>query len=150
MVFIPEKIKQNYAFFIQTNLPRVLTQIDRDPDSPTYGCCDRNYWHYKIRDFSSAILQQSGLVLAKLYRLDFPGDPLYQNQAAWNIAAATGPCRQGKRFTAKAVSLYFKNFAKAPKEMSSQIPSIKTIFLGVTLASPPRNMIGKRSTSFAP
>lgn len=92
IVFIQEKmekIKQNYAFFIQTNLPRVLTQIDRDPDSPTYGCCDRNYWHYKIRDFSSAILQQSGLVLAKLYRLDFPGNPLYQNQAAWDIAAAT-------------------------------------------------------------
>ncbi|MHB8806855.1 MAG: hypothetical protein ACYC59_04670 [Anaerolineaceae bacterium] len=84
-----ESTKQKYASFIQINLPRVLTQIDRDPDSPTYGCCDRNYWHYKIRDFSSAILQQSGLVLAKLYQVDFPGNPLFQNQQAVDIATAT-------------------------------------------------------------
>ncbi len=84
-----EKIKREYASFIQINLPRVLTQIDRDLDSPTYGCCDRNYWHYKIRDFSSAILQQSGLVLAKLYQIDFPGNSLFQNQHAFDIAVAT-------------------------------------------------------------
>jgi len=83
-----ESTKQKYASFIKINLPRVLTQIDRDPDSPTYGCCDRNYWHYKIRDFSSAILQQSGLVLAKLYQVDFPGNPLFQNQQAVDIATA--------------------------------------------------------------
>jgi hypothetical protein len=41
-------------------LPRVLTQIDRDPTSSTFGCCDRNWWHYKIRDFPSIILQQAG------------------------------------------------------------------------------------------
>lgn len=41
-------------------LPRILTQIDRDPTSSTYGCCDRNWWHYKIRDFPSIILQQAG------------------------------------------------------------------------------------------
>lgn len=41
-------------------MPRILTQIDRDPTSSTFGCCDRNWWHYKIRDFSSIILQQAG------------------------------------------------------------------------------------------
>lgn len=41
-------------------LPRILTQLDRDPTSPTYGCADRNWWHYKIRDFPSVILQQAG------------------------------------------------------------------------------------------
>jgi hypothetical protein len=39
-------------------MPRLLTQIDRDPTSATYGCADRNWWHYKIRDYSSIILQQ--------------------------------------------------------------------------------------------
>ncbi|MCP5488200.1 MAG: hypothetical protein H7A43_06080 [Verrucomicrobia bacterium] len=43
-----------------TWLPRILTQIDRDPTSSTFGCCDRNWWHYKIRDFPSIILQQAG------------------------------------------------------------------------------------------
>lgn len=39
---------------------RLLTQVDRDPRSPSFGCGDRNWWHYKIRDFPSIILQQSG------------------------------------------------------------------------------------------
>lgn len=45
-------------------LPRILTQICRDPGSPFWGCCDRNWWHYKIRDFPSAILQQAGYTIA--------------------------------------------------------------------------------------
>lgn len=60
-----------YGKLISQYIPRVLTQMDRDPDSPTFGCCDRNYWHLKIRDFPSAILQQSCLTLAMLYRYRF-------------------------------------------------------------------------------
>ena len=41
-------------------LPRILTQACRDPGSPAYGCFDRNWWHYKIRDFPSIMLQQGG------------------------------------------------------------------------------------------
>ena len=53
-----------YSGFIKENISRVLTQVDRDCDSKTYGCCDRNYWHLKIRDFPSAILQQTCLTMA--------------------------------------------------------------------------------------
>lgn len=45
-------------------LPRILTQICRDPGSPSFGACDRNWWHYKIRDFPSIILQQAGYTVA--------------------------------------------------------------------------------------
>ncbi len=48
---------------IEKRLPQLLTNLDRDEDSPTFGCFDRNFWHYKIRDFSSAILQQAGVSL---------------------------------------------------------------------------------------
>lgn len=41
-------------------LPRILSQINRDENVPDYGCCDRNHHHYKIRDFSSIIIQQAG------------------------------------------------------------------------------------------
>ena len=41
-------------------LPRILSQIARDENIPDYGCCDRNHHHYKIRDFSSIIIQQAG------------------------------------------------------------------------------------------
>jgi hypothetical protein len=53
-----------YDSLIRTTLPRVLSQLDRDPDSPTYGCFDRNYWHLKVRDFGSIVLQGSALTLA--------------------------------------------------------------------------------------
>jgi hypothetical protein len=43
--------------------PRILTQLCRDPTSPLYGCADRNWWHYKIRDFPSIILQQAGYAM---------------------------------------------------------------------------------------
>ena len=82
-------IKSKYHQFIQFHLPKVLTQIDRDPDSPTFGCCDRNYWHYKIRDFPSAILQQSGFTLAKLFLMDIPDNELFQNQTICDVAIAT-------------------------------------------------------------
>lgn len=78
-----------YLKFIIENIPRVLTQIDRDKDSRTYGSCDRNYWHLKIRDFSSAILQQTSLTLAMLYKYDFAGNIYYKNPIIkeWAVAA---------------------------------------------------------------
>lgn len=58
-------------------VPRLLTQMERDPDSPLYGCFDRDHWHYKIRDFASAILQQGVVSLDALAALDLPGNSLF-------------------------------------------------------------------------
>ena len=41
-------------------LPRILSQCCRDANSPSFGCFDRYFWHYRMRDFSSIILQQGG------------------------------------------------------------------------------------------
>lgn len=78
-----------YANYVLDSLPVVLTQIDRDENSPTYGCCDRNHWHLKIRDFSSAILQQSGLALALASKIDFEGNIYYGNGQLLDWAKAT-------------------------------------------------------------
>lgn len=78
-----------YRAFILKTIPKVLSQIDRDKNSKTYGCCDRNYWHLKIRDFSSAILQQSGLALALLYLNDFEGNIYYHHEYIKEWAKAT-------------------------------------------------------------
>jgi hypothetical protein len=59
-----------YDTLIRASLPRVLSQLSRDPDAPTYGCFDRNHWHFKIRDFASMVLQGSALTLALLARED--------------------------------------------------------------------------------
>lgn len=67
-------------------LPRILTQICRDPSAPFYGACDRNWWHYKIRDFPSIIIQQAGYALHIAGELEADA----RVKAAYNrLAAAT-------------------------------------------------------------
>jgi hypothetical protein len=51
-------------------MPRILSQLCRDPDSVCLGSWDRNFWHYKMRDFSSIILQQGGYLLLEAAKLE--------------------------------------------------------------------------------
>ncbi len=60
---MPSPLPTTLASAADQILPRVLTQVCRDPSHPAYGCFDRNWWHYKIRDFPSIILQQGGYAL---------------------------------------------------------------------------------------
>lgn len=60
-----EEYELSLANAVEQFLPRVLTQVCRDPNSPTFGSFDRNWWHYKIRDFSSIIVQQGGYCLSE-------------------------------------------------------------------------------------
>ena len=59
-------------------IPQILTLQDRNPHSPTYGCFDRNYWHYKIIDFPSGMAQEFVWPLALAYTLAIPGNPFFQ------------------------------------------------------------------------
>ena len=36
-------------------IPKILTLQDRNAHSLTYGCFDRNFWHYKIIDFPAGM-----------------------------------------------------------------------------------------------
>lgn len=60
---MPSSLHTALASAADQILPRILTQVCRDPSHPAYGCFDRNWWHYKIRDFPSIILQQGGYAL---------------------------------------------------------------------------------------
>jgi hypothetical protein len=64
-----------------TQIPKLLTLLDRNPHSPTYGCFDRNFWHYKIIDFPSGMAQEFVWPLALAYHTDVPNNPFYQQQA---------------------------------------------------------------------
>ncbi|MGF1491422.1 MAG: hypothetical protein ACFBSC_02990 [Microcoleaceae cyanobacterium] len=59
-------------------IPKILTLLDRNPHSPTYGCFDRNFWHYKIIDFPSGMAQEFVWPLALAYQTDLPNNPYYQ------------------------------------------------------------------------
>ena len=66
-------------------IPKILTLLDRNPHSPTYGCFDRNFWHYKIIDFPSGMAQEFVWPLALVYALPLPDNPYYQQASikAW-------------------------------------------------------------------
>lgn len=67
-------------------VPRILGFCNRDINSDTYGCCDRNYWKYKIIDFPNARFQESGLLFALAYTSKLPGNYFYQKEkmAIWS------------------------------------------------------------------
>lgn len=54
---------------IEIQFPRLLSQACRDSNSPFYGSFDRNWWHYRIRDFSSIMLQQGAYTLFEYSKL---------------------------------------------------------------------------------
>lgn len=63
-------------------LPRLLSLLDRNPASPTYGCFDRSYWLHRKTDFPVSTAQLSVHTLARLYLTPFPGNSLYGAPAA--------------------------------------------------------------------
>ena len=62
-------------------IPKLLTLLDRNPHSPTYGCFDRNFWHYKIIDFPSGMAQEFVWPLALAYDTDIPNNPFHRQPA---------------------------------------------------------------------
>ena len=82
-------VYETYRSFVLENIPRMLTQLDRDKDSPTYGSFDRDFWHYKIRDFSSMVLQQGSLSLARIYLNNFQDNIYFKNEKIYDMALAS-------------------------------------------------------------
>src|SRR6478735_2740902 len=62
-------------------IPKILTLQDRNAHSPTYGCFDRNYWHYKIIDFPSGMAAEFVWPLALVYKLDLPENPYHLQES---------------------------------------------------------------------
>ena len=62
-------------------IPTILTLLDRNPHSPTYGCFDRNFWHYKIIDFPSGMAQEFVWPLALAYFTNIPNNPFYRKDS---------------------------------------------------------------------
>jgi hypothetical protein len=69
-------------------IPKILTLQDRNAHSPTYGCFDRNFWHYKVIDFPSGMAAEFVWPLALAYSLQLDGNPYYQQPAIREWVAA--------------------------------------------------------------
>ncbi len=93
-------MKSRLESYALAQYSRVLTQMDRDPHSPTYGCFDRNYWHYKIRDFPSSILQQGVFAIEAVRKGRLPGVNPPTSVIDWSLAAVNALSRQVNGFGA--------------------------------------------------
>ncbi len=61
-----------YAHEALRAIPRLVLMVDKNPYSPTYGCFDRSYWHYRTMDFPCGMNQEFVLPLALAYRMPLP------------------------------------------------------------------------------
>jgi hypothetical protein len=69
-------------------VPRVISQIDRDLASPTYGAGERYYWKYKMHDYPNARFQESALLFSLLFNNDFPGNIYFNNKKLYSLIVA--------------------------------------------------------------
>ncbi len=67
-----------FAIEAIAQIPKLLTLLDRNHHSPTYGCFDRNFWQYKIIDFPSGMSQEFVYPLALVYHTNIANNPYYQ------------------------------------------------------------------------
>ncbi len=58
-------------------IPKLLSLLDRNPHSPTYGCFDRYFWQYRVIDFPSGIVQSFIFPVALAAQVNVPGNPFY-------------------------------------------------------------------------
>lgn len=70
--------QQYLSEIISKSIPRILSLLDKNPISPTFGSFDRKYWHYKIIDFPCGMQQELVLPLAYVWKEDFGGNIYYQ------------------------------------------------------------------------
>lgn len=89
-------LRDRYAAAALAYVPHLVQLVDRNPYSPTYGCFDREYWHYRTLDFPCGMSQEMVLPFALLYTRDFPGSPYRGRPRLREIAEA------GIRFAARA------------------------------------------------
>ena len=59
-------------------IPKILTLLDRNPHSPTYGCFDRTFWQYKVIDFPAGMSQEFVYPLALAYSCNCPENIYHQ------------------------------------------------------------------------
>ena len=59
---------------------RALNLMDRSPFSKSFGCFDRYYWHFKMKDFPSASYQMGVEFLARLWKDSHKDNSFYKKE----------------------------------------------------------------------
>ena len=78
-----------YAFEEIRALPRIILMVDKNPFSETFGCFDREYWHYRTIDFPCGMSQEFCLALASVWATDMPHNPYYRNERLYDLVVGS-------------------------------------------------------------
>ena len=81
-------LRDQYASAALAEIPRLLGAVDRNPFRPTYGCLDREYWHYRTAGFPSGMHQEGCLALALVYTRPLPGNRWHGEPRVRELAVA--------------------------------------------------------------
>lgn len=69
-----------YTYEAIRAIPRIVGMVDKNPFSQTFGCFDREFWHYRTVDFPCGMSQEFCLPLAMAAAREFPNNPYYGNE----------------------------------------------------------------------
>jgi len=72
--------RETYIRYVLPVLPRLITQLNKNKFSDTYGCFERSYWQYQMKDFPSVIAQYAAYSISMVYKLNHPENPFFENQ----------------------------------------------------------------------
>jgi hypothetical protein len=82
------RLRRWYLEAALAEIPRLLGAVDRNPYRPTYGCLDRQYWHYRTASFPSEMYQEGVLPLAMAFTMKVPGNRWYHHERIRQLAVA--------------------------------------------------------------
>ncbi len=88
--------RDRYLDGVYDDVARLLGAVDRNPFRPTFGCLDRQYWHYRTACFPSEMYQEGVLPLALVYTHELPGNRWYGCERVRELVIAA------LRFSARA------------------------------------------------
>jgi hypothetical protein len=90
-------LRRHYSDAVLAEIPRILGSLDRNPLRATYGCFDRQFWHYRTAAFPSEMYQEAVLPLAWAYATRCPNNRWHQQSTLrdWAIASLRYSARAG-------------------------------------------------------
>lgn len=91
-------LRRRYSDAVLAEIPRIIGNLDRNPFRPTYGCFDRQFWHYRTAVFSSEMYQEAVFPLAWAFATRCPDNRWFQLEPLrdWAIAALRYSAQAGR------------------------------------------------------
>jgi hypothetical protein len=83
------RARRLYVETALAQVSRLLGAVDRNPFHETYGCFDRQFWHYRTASFPSEMYQEAVLPLALVYATPLEGNRWFREPRLKDLVVAS-------------------------------------------------------------